>query len=222
MMEKTLTHMVEQALARWPEIAYTSKRGNRAQSAAALVQTEQVRHIAGDRWEVNDYACTATACECEDRAPLDEHGAKLCKHCIAVRMTIRLQDNRALIDRLAALGDGRDVVRLIVERDYDNRVRTLTGYREHGRDVRLPATERVVVTYEQMRWALEVLGWSLDGLPVKWVRYEYLFTLRTNATGTSLTQPLWALKGVTDVMIERRSNERLAGWFTQEVAAMAA
>lgn len=220
MMTDQLSLMVDQALQRWPTIAYSSKRGNRAQSAAALVEMEAVRHLGGDQWEVSNHICTNLACDCEDRAPIDHlTGGKLCKHCIAVRMTLRLQVNERLIAALRALDGGR--VELLIERDYEDRQRVVTGYRSRGRDVRWAASERIPVTFEQMRHALGVLGWSLDDLPLKWQRWEYLYRLRTDASGTQLTAAIWQMKGVTDLTLARRTNERLASWAAGQFAAAA-
>ena len=215
-----LSAMVDQALRKWPAIAYTSKRGNRAQSAAALVEMEAVRHLGGDQWEVTNHICTNLTCDCEDRAPIDHlTGGKLCKHCIAVRMTLRLQVNERLITALRALAAER--IELLIDRDYDDRQRWITGYRSRGRDVRWSPAERIPVAFEQMRYALGVLGWSLDDLPQKWQRFEYLWRLRTDRSGTPLTAMIWQLKGVTDVMLERRTNERLSEWENQRIAALA-
>lgn len=220
-MIDNLSPMVDQALARWPAIAYRGKRGNRAQSAAQLVRDGQVRHLGGDAWEVGNHQCTPTTCDCEDRAPLDERGGKLCKHCIAVRMTIRVQDNAALLERLQQLGGGAERVALLVDRDYQRRDRQLVGYRQAGRDLRWAPAERLTVTYEQMARALALLGWSVAELPRKWGRFEYVVTLRTDGQGAPLTAPIWDLRGVTDAMLERRANERLAGWAVGEFAAVA-
>lgn len=213
--------MVDQALNRWPAIAYQSKRGNRAQSAADLVRGGQVRHLGGDAWEVSGHHCTPTSCDCEDRAPVDERGGKLCKHCIAVRMVIRVQDNAALLERLQQLGAGAERVALLVDRDYERRDRQLVGYRQAGRDLRWAPAERVTVTYEQMARALALLGWSLAELPRKWGRWEYVITLRTDGQGVALTAPMWDLRGVTDAMLERRTNARLATWANDEMLAAA-
>lgn len=216
-----LATLTEAALRTWPEIAYRSKRGNRAQAAAALVRAEAVRYMDGTWWEVSNHLCTATTCDCEDRAPIDaKTGGKLCKHCIAVRMTVKVQGNPALVERLRSLGDG-ERVQLLIDRDYDQRTETLTGYRSRGRDIRWGVAERIDVTYEQMVAALAALGWSLDGLPQKWQRWEYLWTLRTDDTGTQLTAMLWQMKGVTERTIERQRTEKLTGWFAGQVAAAA-
>lgn len=218
-METQLSAMVEAALRAWPDIAYKSKRGNRAQAAAALVTAEAVRRLDGVQWDVSNQICTATTCDCEDRAPIDPHtGGKLCKHCIAVRMVVKLQRNDPLIERLRSLATG-DQVQLLIDRDYDSRSRVLVGYRERGRDIRWPHGERVEVTFEQMSAALATLGWSLDGLPQKWQRWEYLFRLRTDDTGSELTAALWSLRGVTDRTVERHRNEKLSGWFAGQLAA---
>lgn len=215
-----LSAMVDQALRMWPAIAYTSKRGNRAQSAATLVKMEAVRHLGGDQWEVTNHLCTNLTCDCEDRAPIDHlTGGKLCKHCIAVRMTLRLQVNERLIAALRALAGGR--VEVLIERDYEDRQRVVSGYRSKGHDIRWPAGERIPVTFEQMRYALGVLGWSLNDLPLKWQRWDYLWRLRTDDTGTPLTAAIWQMKGVTDGMLERRTNVRLANWAAGEFAAAA-
>lgn len=220
MTDDQLTPMIDAALRCWPDIAYKSKRGNRAQAAAALVRAERVRYVDGTQWDVNNHLCTATSCDCEDRAPSDANGGKLCKHCIAVRMVIKLQGNPRLVDRLRSLGDG-DRVQLLFDRDYDQRTQTLTGYRSRGRDIRWAAGERIDVTFEQMVAALATLGWSLDALPQKWQRYEYMWTLRTDGEGTPLTAPLWHMKGVTDRTVERHRTEKLNGWFAGQLAAAA-
>jgi hypothetical protein len=216
-----LATMTEAALRTWPEIAYKSKRGNRAQSAAALVRAESVRYIDGTWWEVSNHLCTATTCDCEDRAPIDiKSGGKLCKHCIAVRMTVKLSGNAKLVERLRALGGG-ERVQLLIDRDYEQRTQTITGYRSMGRDIRWGASDRIDVTFEQMVAAIEALGWSLDGLPQKWQRWEYLWTLRTDDRGTRLTAALWHMKGVTGATLDRRRSEKLTGWFAGQMAAAA-
>jgi len=218
MISETLMSMVEQALRCWPDIAYKTKPGNRARAAATLVEREQVRSLGNDRYEIGLHRCTATACDCEDRAPFDASGGKLCKHCLAVRMLIKLRSNVGLMDRLREIALGRDRIQLIIERDYDDRERVLAGYRERGRDVRWPAGQRVAVTFEQMVAALEGLGWTLDGLPRKHVRWEYIFSVRTDQAGTRLTAEIWQIKGVTDQAIERRHGERLMERATMELA----
>lgn len=218
MIHDELTDLVEQALRHWPAIAYLSKPGNRARSAAALVRAERVRFLGGEWWEVNDHRCTPTTCDCEDRAPVDERGAKLCKHCLAARMVIRLRDNQALQDRLAEIATvtGDDFT-LLIDRDYDSRKRSLLGYRSRGRDVRWPAGQRPAVTFEQMTAALAALGWSLADLPRKGGGWEYRFAIRRDAGGVALTAAIWNLKGVSDLMVERHRNERLAQWSMEEL-----
>jgi hypothetical protein len=219
-MGDELAELVEQALRRWPGIAYVTRPGNRARSAAALVREERVRHLGGSDWEVNNHRCTERTCDCADRAPQDEQGGKLCKHCIAVRMIIRLRGNLQLYERLqqiAGLAAGQ--IQLLIDRDYDNRKRVLVGYRDLGRDVRWPVAERVSVTYEQMTAALAGLGWSLAELPTKSVRWEYRFPVRFDTAGTPLTAAIWNMHGITDWGIERRRNQKLSNWAMQELAA---
>ena len=215
-----LAMMVEQALRRWPKLAYLSKPGNRARSAAALVREERVRQLGNGWWEVNDHRCTAAMCDCEDRAPLDEQGGKMCKHCLAVRMVIRLRGNALLsarLDEISAAAGGAPFA-LLVDRDYDQRTRVLVGYRCRGRDVRWPVGECCVVTFEQISAAMLGRGWSLADLPRKGRRWEYYFAICVDGAGAPLTAAIWNLKGVTDATLERRRNDRLADWAAQELA----
>lgn len=111
-----LTGLVEDALARWPDLRYKNG-GDRAQAAAEYVANGKVEFrgespfTGDDHWVVNGHHCSlAGDCECRDSlAPHDERFGRLCKHRLAVMFQIKL-DRERLAALEAALAGGGEIV----------------------------------------------------------------------------------------------------------------
>jgi len=193
MLLESLVSQVEQ---KFPAVAYKEGNGSRAQAAADLVRAQQVTYVgeqAGrDYWKVNGHLCGIShGCDCNDNAPLDPNGRKLCKHRIAVMFTRRLADDHGIATILRKVTGDRCVLTVQVFSTDNGLQLTLNSYRADGAETVLEYADRVRFTDKDFTDALTATGWGMEDRPVKLAGMNHRYVLKRGAeiryTATALT-----------------------------------
>jgi hypothetical protein len=220
-----LETLVTQVESKFPAVAYKNG-GSRAQAAAELVRSQQVEFAGiqgGHRWYgVNGHMCSITSgCDCNDGAPLDPKGRKLCKHRLAVMFVHRMQEDHGLAAILRKTTGDRVVLNVMVLYADNGQQSTLNSYRADGVDVILDYDERLRFTDAEFTDALRSTGWGMTERPVK-MGMTYKYTLRRGAeityTSTAATADQIDQKAQRQRMREIAVAEEMNNELTAEAA----
>lgn len=191
-----LESLVEQVEAKFPAVVYKDGKGSRAQAAAELVRSQQVTFVgfqAGrDYWSVNGHMCgIGASCDCNDNAPLDPNGRKLCKHRLAVMFTHRMADDHGIAAILRKTTGDRCVLTVQVFSTDNGLQLTLNSYRADGTETVFEYADRIRFTEKDFTDALTATGWGMEVRPVKMPGMNHRYVLKRGAeivyTATSLT-----------------------------------
>jgi hypothetical protein len=221
-----LETLVAQVEAKFPAVVYKNGKGSRAQAAADLVRNQQVEFAGiqgGHRWyNVNGHMCSITSgCDCNDNAPTDPNGRKLCKHRLAVMFVRKLQDDHGIAAILRNVQGDRVVLNVQVLYADAGQQNTLNGYRADGADVTLEYAERLRFTDAEFTEALRATGWGMEDRPVK-MGLNYRYILKRGAeivyTSTAMTAEQVDMKAQR----KRMQEIAVAGEMDNELTAEAA
>jgi hypothetical protein len=155
-----------------------------------------------DWWNVAGHRCGIKGgCDCNDNAPLDPNGRKLCKHRLAVMFVRKQQDDHGLVAILRSVqGDRVTLVAQVLSVD-TGRQYTLNRYRADGVETALPYADRVRFTEDEFAAALRVTGWGMTDRPVKLPGYNHRYILRRGVEST------YTPRDTTAQEVEQRERE---------------
>jgi hypothetical protein len=181
-----LDTLVSQVEAKFPAVVYKDGKGSRAQAAAELVRNQQVQYVGEqggrDWWSVNGHMCSIKGgCDCNDSAPMDPNGRKLCKHRLAVMFVRKMQEDHGIAAILRQVQGDRVVLNVQVLYADGGRQFTLNGYRADGVDAALEYADRLRFTADEFAAALRLCGWGMTERPVKLAGMNYRYILRRGA-----------------------------------------
>jgi hypothetical protein len=204
-----LETLVEQVEAKFPAVIYRDGKGSRAEAAAELVRGGRVEYLGDqggrDWWNVAGHRCSIKGgCDCNDAAPLDPNGRKLCKHRLAVMFVRKLHDDHGLVAILRGVqGDRVTMVVQVLSVDTgDGRQYTLNSYRADGADTALDYADRLRFTEAEFAAALRVTGWGMTDRPVKLPGLNHRYILKRGA------ESVYTPRDTTAQEVEQKEREK--------------
>lgn len=217
-----LESLVTQAESKFPALVYKDGKGSRAQAAAEFVRNQQVQYVGEqmgrDYWNVNGHMCSIRGgCDCNDSAPADPNGRKLCKHRLAVMFVRRLADDHGIAAILRKTAGDRCVLTVQVLSTDAGLQLTLNSYRADGVETVLEYADRVRFTDKDFTDALAATGWGMEDRPVKMAGMNHRYILKRGAeiryTASALTAQRVELQEQRKVMREIAVTEEMEAEF---------
>jgi hypothetical protein len=221
-----LETLVTQVESKFPAVAY-KHGGSRAQAAAELVRSQQVEFAGiqgGHRWySVNGHMCSITnGCDCNDGAPLDPKGRKLCKHRLAVMFVQKMQEDHGLAAILRKVQGERVVLTAqVLSVDAGLQI-TLNSYRADGVETVLEYADRIRFTADELDEALRSTGWGMPERPVKLPGMNHRYILKRGAEIVYSASAKTAQRLEQDAQRQRMREIAVAEEMNNELAAEAA